>query len=72
VPEALGRTSKGPAGLLVDADAPAELAAALRAWLTDDALRGRLRAAAAERRERLPSWQSTATRIADVLDGLHE
>jgi hypothetical protein len=70
VPEALGQTCAGPAGFLVDAGAPADLAAALRDWLTDEELRRRLRAAAAERRQALPSWESTATRIAHVLDGL--
>jgi glycosyltransferase involved in cell wall biosynthesis len=70
VPEALGQTSAGQAGLLVDADTPADLAAALRAWLTDAGLRGRLREAAAERCQALPSWESTTTRIARMLDRL--
>lgn len=70
VPEALGQTSAGQPGLLVDADAPADLAAALRAWLTDSRLRGRLREAAAERCQELPSWESTTIRIAAILDGL--
>jgi len=68
VPEALGQTSAGVPGLLVEADAPDDLAAAIRAWLTDSALRDRLRRAAAERRHTLPSWQSTTGVIARVLD----
>lgn len=67
VPEALGETSIGRAGLLVDPDGPAELAAGLRAWLTDADLRARLRAAAAERSRTLPTWESTTSRVADVL-----
>lgn len=70
IPEALGQSSFGPPGLLVDSDAPADLATVLRAWLTDDRLRSRLRNAAAERRQSLPPWQSTVTQIAGVLDGL--
>jgi hypothetical protein len=72
VPEALGQTSAGQAGLLVGADAPADLAAALRDWLTDAGLRRQLRSAAAERRQALPAWESTTTRIARMLDGLSE
>ena len=68
VPEALGQTSAGLPGLLVEPDAPADLAAAIRAWLTDAALRDRLRCAAAERRQTLPSWQSATAGIARVLD----
>lgn len=70
VPEALGQTSSGPAGILVDADAPMDLAAALRAWLTDADLRRRLRAAAADRRQSLPSWQSTTAVVSHALAGL--
>ena len=57
----------GGAGLLVAPDDPAALAAALRAWLTDAALRERLREAARERRESLPDWAATASVIAEVL-----
>ena len=66
VPEALGRTSDGPPGLLVppgDADA---LGAALGAWLGDAGLRERLRTAAHGRRP----WRAgtaTARRVAAVL-----
>lgn len=56
------------AGLLVPvADIPA-LANALRRVLTDVELRARLVAGARDMRERLPSWQQTATTIAEALD----
>ncbi|MEJ8281919.1 glycosyltransferase family 4 protein [Pseudonocardia spirodelae] len=51
-------------GLLV---APGGLAAALRAWLTDPALRADLRAAARARRARLDGWTVTARTLAAVL-----
>jgi glycosyltransferase involved in cell wall biosynthesis len=70
VPEAVGETSIGVPGLLFDADDPAALATELRSWLTDADLRSRLRAAAAERRQTLPSWQSTTERIAQTLEAL--
>ena len=55
VPEALGRGADGiRPGLLVPPEDPAALGAALRAWLGDAELRGRLRRAARERRESLP------------------
>jgi glycosyltransferase involved in cell wall biosynthesis len=57
----------GGAGLLVAPDDPPALAAALRAWLTDAALRESLREAARERRESLPDWAATASAIAEVL-----
>jgi glycosyltransferase involved in cell wall biosynthesis len=69
VPEALGRAPDGTRpGLLVPPDDPAALADALRAWLTDPALRARLRTSAAKRRETLPSWDETAQRLSEVLD----
>lgn len=67
VPEALGDTSAGRPGVLVAAGQPLELAAALRTWLTDADTRRRLRCAAAQRRQTLPSWQTTASRAAQVL-----
>jgi glycosyltransferase involved in cell wall biosynthesis len=54
-------------GLLVPPDDPAALGAALRAWLGDAELRGRLRRAACERRDSLPGWSSTTSTIAAVL-----
>ena len=56
-------------GLLVSPDDPAALAAALRAWLDDAELRGRLRRAARERRQSLSRWSATASVVAGVLAG---
>jgi glycosyltransferase involved in cell wall biosynthesis len=71
LPEALGRARDGDLpGILVDPDDPAALAAALRRWLTDDALRRRLRRAAADRRSQLRGWAGTVARIAAVLGGV--
>ena len=64
VPEALGHG----AGLLVPPGDPAALGAALRAWLGDAELRGRLRRAARERRESLRGWPETTSVIAGVLE----
>jgi glycosyltransferase involved in cell wall biosynthesis len=69
--EALGHGADGVRpGLLVPPDDPAALGAALRAWLGDAELRGRLRRAARERRESLPGWSTTTSVIAGVLDGV--
>lgn len=71
LPEALGRTSTGTVpGLLVPPDDPVELAAALRRWLTEPALRDRLREAALVRRAELPDWSVTARDLAGVLAGV--
>jgi glycosyltransferase involved in cell wall biosynthesis len=67
VAEALGDTTAGRPGLLVNPDEPRALSTALRTWLSDDATRSRLRCAAAHRRETLTSWRSTAIRMAHVL-----
>jgi glycosyltransferase involved in cell wall biosynthesis len=68
LPEALGYGADGMRpGLLVAPEDPAALAAALRAWLGDSELRGRLRHAAWERRESLRGWSTTASVIAGVL-----
>jgi glycosyltransferase involved in cell wall biosynthesis len=69
VPEALGRAPDGTRpGILIPPDDPAALAGALRRWLTDPDLRARLRAAAAQRRQTLPTWDDTARRLSEVLD----
>ena len=68
VREALGHGSgERRPGLLVVPDDPAALGGALRAWLGDAALRGRLRHAARTRRTSLRRWPATASVISDVL-----
>jgi glycosyltransferase involved in cell wall biosynthesis len=70
VTEALGHRADGVRpGLLVPPDDAAALAAALRAWLGDAELRARLRGAARERRQSLPEWSTTTSKIASVLAG---
>jgi glycosyltransferase involved in cell wall biosynthesis len=51
----------------VKAGDPAALAAALEQWMTDPALRARLRAEAAHARLRSPRWADTVDRIDRVL-----
>jgi glycosyltransferase involved in cell wall biosynthesis len=70
VTEALGygEDSTRP-GLLVPPGDPAALGAALRAWLGDAELRGRLRRAARERRASLRGWPATTSVLAGVLAG---
>jgi glycosyltransferase involved in cell wall biosynthesis len=67
VPEALGRTTDGPPGLLVPPDDASALREALGSWLRDAGLRERLRRAAHERRSSLEGWDATAHRVAAVL-----
>jgi glycosyltransferase involved in cell wall biosynthesis len=68
--EALGHGADGMRpGLLVPPGDPAALGAALRAWLGDAELRGRLRRAARERRESLSGWSATTSVLAGVLAG---
>jgi glycosyltransferase involved in cell wall biosynthesis len=68
VTEALGHgAGKIRPGLLIPPEDPAALAAALRAWLGDAELRGRLRQAARERRESLSGWSRTASILEQVL-----
>jgi glycosyltransferase involved in cell wall biosynthesis len=68
LPATLGRLPDGRRpGLLVPPDAPEALAAALRRWLDDDALRASLRQAARERRTTLTGWDVTTERVSRVL-----
>jgi glycosyltransferase involved in cell wall biosynthesis len=68
VTEAVGYGADGTRpGLLVPPEDPSALGAALRAWLTDGELRGRLRQAARERRKSLSGWSRTASVLASVL-----
>lgn len=68
VPEALGRAADGRLpGLLVPPGNATALAAAMRDFLAQGRLRGRLREAATDRRRRLPPWSDTAARVANVL-----
>ena len=67
VPEAVGRTAVGTPGLFVPPEDSTALAGALTRWLTDAALRNRLRRAADRRRETLPAWRETSSCIGSVL-----
>ncbi len=70
VTEALGHGDDGTVpGLLVPPGDPAALGDALRAWLGDAELRGRLRRAARERRASLRGWPATTSVLAGVLAG---
>jgi len=69
VPEALGRTGSGERpGVLTAPDDADALAGSLRAWLADEALRRRLRAAAVRRRDGLTRWSLTGALVARVLE----
>ncbi|MDZ4090106.1 MAG: glycosyl transferase family 1, partial [Arthrobacter sp.] len=50
---------------------PAPLTEVLRRWLSEPGLRTRWRAAAADARERLPGWNSTARTVLAALDPEH-
>jgi glycosyltransferase involved in cell wall biosynthesis len=71
VGEALGYGADGARpGLLVPPDQPAALAAALRSWMADAELRGRLRRTARERRAQLAGWTRTVEQVARVVGGV--
>jgi glycosyltransferase involved in cell wall biosynthesis len=70
-PETLGRDPDGrvPGIVVPPADVPA-LAAAVRRWLNEPALREGLRRAARARRDRLSGWEVTLRCLTGVLDRL--
>jgi glycosyltransferase involved in cell wall biosynthesis len=68
VAQALGHAEDGTRpGLLVAPGDPVALGTAVRAWLGDAELRGRLRRAARERRASLRGWPATTSDVAGVL-----
>lgn len=68
VPDTLGRAPDGSVpGLLVPPGDPHALAAALRRWLSEPALRQSLSASARLRRTALPRWEETTGRLSEVL-----
>lgn len=69
LPDTVGRAPDGTRpGLLVPPGDPAALAAALRRWFTEPALRTRLRAAALARAAALPAWDATGAAVSAALD----
>ena len=71
LPEALGRAGDGSLpGLLVRPEDWVGLAEALRQWLDDAALRGRLSRSARDRRGTLSSWADTAAIVSKILHGV--
>ncbi len=69
VREAVGLAADGTRpGLLVPAGDTAALRIALVRWLTEPALRRRLRVAAQSRRDALPAWTTTARLVRDAVD----
>jgi len=70
VSEAVGHGADGiRPGLLVPPEDPMALSAALRTWLGDAELRGRLRRSARQRRESLCGWSTTTSVLAGVVAG---
>ncbi|MFJ4848543.1 glycosyltransferase family 4 protein [Streptomyces sp. NPDC088733] len=68
VPDALGQAPDGSLpGILVPPGDRAALAAGLRRWFAEDALRRRLRTSARDRRDTLRGWEETSRRMDAVL-----
>lgn len=71
VPDTLGRASDGGLpGILVPPGDPTAFAAALRRWLGEPELRGRLTVSARERRGSVEGWEVTSSRLAGVVEHL--
>jgi glycosyltransferase involved in cell wall biosynthesis len=71
LPDALGHgKNRARPGLLVRRADPVGLGNALCAWLTDAPLRARLRQAAAQRRDQLTGWSTTAAQVSAALAAL--
>jgi glycosyltransferase involved in cell wall biosynthesis len=68
-PETLGQAPDGSVpGMLITPGDPADLASAVRRFLTEPDFRQRLRTAALDRRTTLTSWDETARQLATILD----
>ncbi|GAB3446067.1 glycosyltransferase family 4 protein [Streptomonospora sediminis] len=73
LPETVGTLPDGSApGIVVPADDPQALAAALRGWLTTPAQREHLRTAARRRRSELRPWPAAAADMDAVLQRLQQ
>jgi len=61
-------TVAGGGAILVPPDDPAALSAALGEWMTDPALRRRLRSEARAARSALPTWAAAVAAVSDALE----
>ncbi|MDZ4351344.1 MAG: glycosyltransferase [Arthrobacter sp.] len=71
LPAAAGDAGTLPGTAVALGADPAPLTEVLRRWLSEPGLRTRWRAAAADARERLPGWNSTARTVLAALDPEH-
>ena len=71
LPDTLGHAPDGTRpGVVVPAGRPGPLAAALRRWFDEPALRAELRRSARSRRCILSGWEDTGRRLDEALDAL--